>query len=78
MRREVGFTIHDSRFTIHDFTDKLGYDIYSYDSQYEKELKVIQRLWENAEEGTNKNISSFLELFNEQVSCDTTHLPYLE
>lgn len=41
-------------------SDKLGYDKYSYDWQYEKEILNIEYLWKKSNEGLDKNITLLL------------------
>lgn len=42
------------------FTDRLGYDEFSYKLQYEKELMLVRKIWEHSEEGKNKNVTFLL------------------
>lgn len=42
------------------FTDILGYDINSFENEYEKELLNIKFLWKNSEEGNEINITILL------------------
>ncbi len=41
-------------------SDRLGYDKYSYDLQYEKEILNIECLWKKSNEGLDKNITLLL------------------
>lgn len=41
-------------------SDRLGYDKYSYDSKYEKEILNIECLWKKSNEGLDKNITLLL------------------
>ena len=39
------------------FSDKLSYDRYSFDVNYEKEYNMMDYLWEHCEEGENVNLT---------------------
>lgn len=52
------------------FVHNMSYDIYSYELNYEKEHKLIECLWRNADDGKNVNITILLiHILKEMLKC---------